>query len=76
MIIVEMPDTHANLGGREMLSPEQVAEYLGIGRTKVYELLNTSLKSYKIGKRRVISKSHLDDWLAEQLYDPTDEYTW
>lgn len=62
---------------QQMLSPAEVATYLGIGRTKVYEILNADnpnrLKNYKIGRRRVISQVHLDEWLRTQLYDPENE---
>ena len=63
--------------GEMMMNPLEVAGYLGIGRSMVYELLSRDenrLKSYKIGKRRVIRRSDVDAWLASQVYDPSEEY--
>lgn len=59
------------------MSPMEVAEYLGVGRTMVYTLLSTPgpnrLKSYKIGKRRIVLRRHVDEWFRRQEYDPAND---
>ena len=52
------------------MSPEEVMLYLKIGRTKCYELLQTSIPSYAIGRLRRVKKSDIDLWLSGQKYAP------
>lgn len=52
----------------DILTPQQVADYLGISRKKVYELCQMKpdyggLQSFSIGKSRKIEKSTLLIWL-------------
>ncbi|MFD3268531.1 helix-turn-helix domain-containing protein [Paenibacillus dendritiformis] len=52
----------------DILTPQQVADYLGISRKKVYELCQVNpdlggLISFSIGKSRKIEKSTLLIWL-------------
>ncbi|BFH14544.1 hypothetical protein J6TS7_44490 [Paenibacillus dendritiformis] len=52
----------------DILTPQQVADYLGISRKKVYELCQIKpdyggLKSFLIGKSRKIEKMTLLLWL-------------
>ena len=45
-------------------SIEQVSEITSIGRTKIYEYINQGLlKARKVGKRTLILKRDLDDFL-------------
>jgi excisionase family DNA binding protein len=54
----------AGSSGQEMLTVEQAAELLHIGRDKVYYLIRSrQLRSIKIGKLRRISR----DWIAEYV---------
>jgi excisionase family DNA binding protein len=49
-----------------LLTPEDVASVLRIGRTRVYELLNAEvLRSVKIGKSRRIRRADLDEFIVE-----------
>lgn len=49
------------------VSPAHAARLIGIGRTKLYEALGSgSLPSFKIGTRRLIRMTALNDWLAHQ----------
>jgi excisionase family DNA binding protein len=49
------------------VSPADAARMVGIGRTKLYEALGSgSLTSFKIGTRRLIRVSTLQDWLESQ----------
>ena len=59
---------------REWLSPADVARFLGIARSKVYELIYANaFRSYKIGKRRLVRKSDLLIWMEAQVYEPEEE---
>ena len=56
---------------REWMSPLDAAEWLGISRTKVYELIHdVSIRSYRVGNRRLIRRSDLLSWLETQAYEP------
>jgi excisionase family DNA binding protein len=51
------------MSGR-LLTPEEVAEQLRVGRTKVYELLASGkLRSVKIGRRRRVSPGALEEFI-------------
>jgi excisionase family DNA binding protein len=56
-------------GGRgTLLSPEQLAQYLGIGRTFAYQLLAKKLiPSFTIGKLRRVRKVDVDRYVEERL---------
>jgi excisionase family DNA binding protein len=50
---------------RLAFSPEEAAELLGISRELLHDLLRTGqLGSVKAGRRRLIGKHHLDEFLA------------
>ena len=45
-------------------SIEEASEFLGIGRTKLYEAINKGkLRAKKYGKRTILLKDDLDDFL-------------
>ena len=47
------------------VAPAQAAILAGSGRTKLYEAISSgALPSFKIGTRRLIRVSDLDEWLA------------
>lgn len=54
-------------GEKEFFTPEELAEHLRIGRTKVYEILTTGgadrLASYKVGRLRRVRRQDLERWL-------------
>ena len=55
---------------RELLTPEQLAEHLGCGRTYAYGLLagpNPAIRSFKIGRLRRIRRQDVDSYVAERL---------
>lgn len=55
-----------------LLTPEEAAEVLSLGRTKVYQLIGDgTLRSVRIGKCRRIPAAALAD-LVEQLADGRD----
>lgn len=52
---------------QEWMSPEELWEWLGIGRTKCYELLSRGeIPSYKIGNLRRIRRSDVERWFENQ----------
>lgn len=53
---------------REFMSPMQVADWLGIGRSKVYAILAApdGIVSYKVGKRRLVRRSDVLAYLKAQ----------
>jgi len=51
---------------RLLLTPEQAAETLGLGRSSVYELMRTrQIRSVKIGRSRRIPYAGLLDFVAD-----------
>ncbi|MGI5268874.1 helix-turn-helix domain-containing protein [Nonomuraea sp. CA-218870] len=49
-----------------LLRPEEAADYLGIGRTKVYELIRSgALRSVRIGTLRRIPASALTEFVTQ-----------
>lgn len=53
-----------------LLRPAEAAEVLGIGRSKLYELISTgALPSIRVGHSRRIPIESLRRWIAEQAVD-------
>ena len=51
---------------RLLYRPEEAATVLGLGRTKVYELMASGeLRSVKVGGARRVSATALSDFVAE-----------
>lgn len=60
--------THPTSDQAHLLTVEEAAECLGIGRTKTYELMMSgALGSIKIGARRLIAVSSITAYIREQL---------
>jgi excisionase family DNA binding protein len=61
----------SNTRGREgdaLLSPEQLAAHLGIGRTMAYQILaQKRIPSFTIGKLRWVRKVDVDRYVEERL---------
>jgi excisionase family DNA binding protein len=56
------------IGDDKLFSPEQLAEYLGIGRTFAYQLLaQKRIPSFTIGKLRRVRKADVDRYIEERL---------
>ena len=50
---------------RLAFSPDEAAAAMGVSRDLVYDLLRTGqLGSVKAGRRRLISRQHIEDFLA------------
>ena len=55
-------------GSEKLLSPEQLAQYLGIKRTFTYQLLaEKRIPSFTIGKLRRVRKADVDRYVEERL---------
>ncbi len=57
------------------VSPAEAARLAGVGRTTLYAALSAQrLRSFKLGKRRLISMAALQEWLraceAAQIEEP------
>jgi excisionase family DNA binding protein len=54
---------------KEWLNLHEVQEILGIGRTKVYELVATGqIPSVRIGRSIRINRRRLEEWLDQQTF--------
>jgi excisionase family DNA binding protein len=59
-----------NAGEPLLVSVEQAAQRLGIGRTKLYEyLMSGDLQSLTLGSRRLISLSSLEDFVNRRVQE-------
>lgn len=51
---------------KEWYSPDELWRWLGLGRTKTYELLQSGeIPSYKIGRVRRIRRRDIEGWLEK-----------
>lgn len=58
----ELDDLPASFG------PETLATFLGVSRTKAYEIVNESdFPKMRVGRKIIISKSHFRIWLDNQM---------
>jgi excisionase family DNA binding protein len=56
---------------REFINPDELANWLGLGRTLVFSvLLSGELPSYKVGRRRLIRRADVLLWLEANKYCP------
>jgi len=54
---------------KDWYSPDELWRWLGLGRTKTYELLRSGeIPSYKIGRVRRIRRQDIEAWLARNRY--------
>jgi excisionase family DNA binding protein len=61
---------------RLLLRPEEVAELIGVGRTKVYELMGSGLiRSVKIGNSRRVPRIAVDEFVAALVAAESDAVT-
>jgi excisionase family DNA binding protein len=68
-----LSDFDRKLTDQFLLTPEQAATLLAIGRTKVYELLrNGDLESVRIGSSRRFPSEALEEYVATLRKNRTD----
>jgi excisionase family DNA binding protein len=58
---------------KEFYTSEELRCWLGLGRTKVFELLNTptsegGIPHFRIGRRIVIRRQDVEDWLERHRF--------
>ncbi len=54
---------------RQWLSPAEVHDYAGIGRTKLWELLSSSaVEGAKVGRSVKVSRRSLDEYMRRNAY--------
>ena len=61
---------------KEWLSPKELQEWLGCGKTMTYQLLNTpdEIPNYRIGKKILVRKQDVIAWLEEKRHHPEDRW--
>ncbi len=53
---------------KAVLSPEELAEFLGVGRTTAYGLLRTGeIPSFTIGRLRRVRRRDAEDFMEERI---------
>ena len=57
---------------RLVYTVENVAAILHVSRSAVFKLIKEGLPMIKLGKRRVISRQRLDDWLERKHQEQED----
>jgi excisionase family DNA binding protein len=58
----------------ELLTVDELIRWLRLGRTRTNELLRSgSIRSYKIGRRRLVRQQDVMRFLAAQEYHPGEE---
>lgn len=66
--MTEVAEIRQNAEAREVLSPEQLADYLGCGRSYAYGLLKQQeIPSFKLGKLRRVRRADVDRFIEQQL---------
>lgn len=59
---------------KDWYSPDELWRWLGLGRTKIYELLRSGeIPSYKIGRVRRIRREDIEAWLERNKYRVSHE---
>ena len=58
----------------EVMDIKTLAQYLGMGRSKIYNLIRQKkIPASRIGRQYRFSKALIDQWLKEQLITRPDE---
>jgi len=56
---------------KEWFTTDELVRWLGLGRTKTYEMLRSGeIPNYKIGRIRRIRRQDVDAWLERNKYRP------
>lgn len=56
----------------EWMSPSELQEWLGLGRSKTYEVLNEEIPSYRIGRKIKVRHQDVEQWLESHKSHPTE----
>ena len=60
---------------REWLTSSELQAWLGLGRTKTFELLNDperGIPNYRLGRKIVARRRDVVDWLEQNRYYPEE----
>lgn len=58
----------------EIMDVKQLASYLGIGKSKIYNLIRQKkIPASRIGRQYRFSKPVVDNWLKERIITPSNE---
>ncbi len=61
----------AGVESKEWFTTDELVRWLGLGRTKTYEMLRTGeIPSYKIGRLRRIRRQDVEAWLESNRFRP------
>jgi excisionase family DNA binding protein len=58
-------------GEREWLTSSELQSWLGLGRTKTFELLNDperGIPNYRLGRKIIIRRRDIEDWLERNRF--------
>jgi excisionase family DNA binding protein len=59
---------------KQVMDIQQLAEYLGIGKSKIYSLIRQKkIPASKIGRQYRFSKDVIDGWLKEKIITKKEE---
>jgi excisionase family DNA binding protein len=61
-----------------MLTSGELQSWLGLGRTKIFELLSNpdpdqGIPNFRVGRRIRIRRRDVEDWLERNRYNPGDQ---
>jgi excisionase family DNA binding protein len=61
----------AGVESKEWFTTDELVRWLGLGRTKTYEMLRSGeIPSYKIGRVRRIRRQDVEVWLEKNRFRP------
>ena len=61
----------AGVESKEWFTTDELVRWLGLGRTKTYEMLQSGeIPSYKIGRVRRIRRQDVEAWLKSNRFRP------
>lgn len=63
--------SYENTQQKEFLSIRELQQWLGISRSKSYEIIQPgpdSLPAYRIGRRLLVRRSQVEEWLENHRY--------
>lgn len=73
----DRPTEERDMLTSDMLTSGEIQSWLGLGRTKVFDLLNTSIShggipNYRIGRRIIIRRQEVLAWLEQNRCRPEE----
>ena len=54
----------------DVLTPQELADFLRLGRTLTYQLLTSGeVRSFRVGRRRLIRRQDAEEFIRERIED-------